>query len=121
MGLLANPLLSQVIKRDASVQGFKLEKIESALLRAGRASGEFDAAQAQLLSQLVLLHLSNAEQTRMPQIEQIQDTVESVLYAANFRKTLRAYIIYREQHSKLRTDRKTLVDVESAMNEYRAY
>jgi anaerobic ribonucleoside-triphosphate reductase len=34
------------------------------------------------------------------------------------RKTLRAYIVYREQHKKLRSDRKTLVDVESSMNEY---
>jgi ribonucleoside-triphosphate reductase len=41
-----------------------------------------------------------------------------VLFEAGYRATLRAYIVYREQHKKLRTDRATLVDVESSINEY---
>jgi anaerobic ribonucleoside-triphosphate reductase len=44
--------------------------------------------------------------------------VEQTLIAANHLKTARAYIVYREQHAKLRADRKTLVDVESSINEY---
>jgi ribonucleoside-triphosphate reductase len=54
----------------------------------------------------------------MPHIEQIQDAVESALFDAGYPRTLRAYIVYREQHRKLRNDRQTLVDVESSMNEY---
>lgn len=111
-------LISHIVKRDGTVQHFDLQKIESALLRAGRASGEFDASQASLLSQLVLLHLGQEQRVSLPHIEQIQDTVENVLFGAHYRKTLRAYILYREQHSKLRSDHKTLVDVESAINEY---
>jgi cyclase len=37
--------------------------------------------------------------------------VEQVLISANHLKTARAYIVYREQHKKLREDRKTMVDV----------
>ena len=53
-----------------------------------------------------------------PHIEQIQDAVEAVLFDAGHRATLRAYIVYREQHRKLRDARKSLVDVEASMNEY---
>lgn len=38
--------------------------------------------------------------------------------AAGHFRTARAYIVYREQHARLRRDRKNLVDVASSMNEY---
>jgi hypothetical protein len=63
----------------------------------------------------VLIHRFHGQP---PAIEQIQDVVEQTLIAANHLKTARAYIVYREQHAKLRADRKTLVDVESSINEY---
>jgi len=44
--------------------------------------------------------------------------VEQVLISANHFSTARAYIVYREQRSRLRSDRRTLVDVASSMNEY---
>ena len=37
--------------------------------------------------------------------------------AGHFR-SMRAYIVYREQHGRLRRDRKTLVEVATSMNEY---
>ena len=54
----------------------------------------------------------------LPTIEQIQDVVELVLISANYYKTARAYIVYRESRSKSRQDKKTLVDVASSVNEY---
>ena len=54
----------------------------------------------------------------LPTIEQIQDVVEQVLISANYYKTARAYIVYRESRSKSRQDKKTLVDVASSVNEY---
>lgn len=113
-----NPVPLQIIKRDASTKAFDARKIESALLRAGLSSGEFDLVAADRLTRQVLHMISTSSECAIPHIEQIQDMVESVLYEANYRKTLRAYIIYREQHQKLRIDSKTLVDVELSMNEY---
>ena len=63
----------------------------------------------------VLIHKFRNEP---PSIENIQDVVEQVLISANHLKTARAYIVYREQHTKLRQDRKTVVDVGSSINEY---
>ncbi len=37
---------------------------------------------------------------------------------AGYFRTARAYIVYREQHTRLRRDKKSLVDVASSMNEY---
>jgi len=109
--------LTQVIKRDGSVKPFDSGKIASALLRAGQASGEFGSAEAERLTQQAVLQ-KIAPNRAIPHVEQIQDAVETVLFDAGHRNTLRAYIVYREQHSSLRTDRQTLVDVESSINEY---
>ncbi|MEA5097689.1 MAG: ribonucleoside triphosphate reductase [Burkholderiaceae bacterium] len=111
-------LLSRIVKRDGSVKPFDASKIQAAIAKAGRATGEFDELEATRLTDnevlKKLINLGNAT----PHIEQIQDAVECGLYEAGHKKTLRAYIVYREQHQKLRADRHTMVDVEASMNEY---
>lgn len=112
-------LPTQVIKRDGSEAMFDAAKIQAAILKAGQASGEFDDSEAQLLSAQVVKVLAHRfSQERVPDIERIQDTVEQVLISANHFRTARAYIVYREQHNKLRADKRTLVDVASSVNEY---
>jgi ribonucleoside-triphosphate reductase (formate) len=110
--------LTHIIKRDGTIKPFDARKIHSALLRAGQVTGEFDSHVAEQLTEKVVVQKIQLQGSTAPHIEQIQDAVEAVLFDAGFRKTLRAYVIYREQHKKLRSDRKTLVDVESSMNEY---
>ncbi|MGD8588550.1 MAG: ribonucleoside triphosphate reductase [Chromatiales bacterium] len=108
-----------VVKRDGSKAEFDASKIRAAILKAGQATGEFDELEAQLLTAQVvkvLAHTGYRQQT--PEIERIQDIVEQVLISANHHQTARAYIVYREQHKKLREDRKTLVDVATSVNEY---
>ena len=107
-----------VIKRDGTLAAFDPDKIRSAIQRAGAATGELDANEAILLTAQVVKVLIHKFQLAPPSIEKIQDTVEQVLISANHLKTARAYIVYREQHTKLRQDRKTVVDVESSINEY---
>lgn len=109
---------TMVTKRDGGAQPFRREKIEAALLLAGRASGEFDLREARQLTDGALLHLASARTPDALTVEQIQDTVESVLYDAGYRQTLRRYVVYREQHATLRQDRQSLVDVETSINEY---
>ncbi|MBM3117642.1 ribonucleoside triphosphate reductase [Jeongeupia naejangsanensis] len=104
-----------VIKRDGRIVAFDAEKIGRALAAAGRASGEFDTDWAHALSVTVLNHLP-ADAT--PAIETIQDAVEETLLAAGHLKTARAYIAYREAHSRLRADTRTVVDVGASINEY---
>lgn len=110
--------ISKVIKRDGSVVVFDADKIRSAIARAGLASNEFDNNEAGMLAAQVVKVLRHTFRGDPPAIERIQDVVEQVLIAANFFKTARAYIVYRESHARLRQDRKTVVDVASSMNEY---
>jgi len=117
-GSMAAMLPREVFKRDGSRVAFDAGKIHSALLRAGQASGEFGAAEADLLTAQVTKVLIHSLRGSIPDIERIQDVVEQSLIAANHLATARAYIAYREHHKTLREDRKTLVDVEASVNEY---
>ncbi len=108
----------QVLKRDGRRVNFDLRKIQSALQRAGEASGEFGPQEAQLLTAQVVKVLSHRHGARPPEVEQIQDTVEQALISANHFRTARAYAVYREQRARVRRDKHTVVEVASSINEY---
>lgn len=115
----ASAELSRIVKRDGTQVIFNSEKIMSAIRRAGEATGEFDDDESALLTNQVTKVLRHRfSKGVLPTIEQIQDVVEQVLISANYYKTARAYIVYRESRSKSRQDKKTLVDVASSVNEY---
>ena len=107
-----------VCKRDGSSVPFDKSRIYSAILRAGEASGEFSIDEAQLLTSQVIKVLAHRHFPDGPGIENIQDVVEQTLISANHLATARAYIVYREQHKRLRADKRTLVDVAFSVNEY---
>jgi anaerobic ribonucleoside-triphosphate reductase len=108
----------QVVKRNGETVPFDGDKIRSAIERAGKATGEFDASEADLLTIQAVKVLSHRFGDTAPHIEEIQDVVEQVLISANHFDTARAYIVYREKRARLRVDRKTVVDVASSINEY---
>jgi len=101
-------------KRDGRLVAFELGKIRAAIEAAGLATGEFDGAEALALAARVPGRLPR----RVVEVEQAQDAVERVLMEAGHYGTARAYIVYREQHGRLRRDRKAIVDVAASMNEY---
>jgi ribonucleoside-triphosphate reductase len=108
-----------VRKRDGSEIPFEAARIESAVARAGAATGEYGEDEARLLSAQVVKVLAHGRFAGgVPEIERIQDVVEQTLISANHLDTARAYIVYREQHKRLREDRRTLVDVAASVNEY---
>jgi anaerobic ribonucleoside-triphosphate reductase len=109
-------LPTQVVKRDGTPHAFDGAKIRSALARAGAATGEYGMDAAARLSASVVAQVAARYPT--PSIEDIQDVVEQTLIDAGYVDTARAYIVYREQHKRLREDRRTVVDVDTSMNEY---
>ncbi|CUR69037.1 Anaerobic ribonucleoside-triphosphate reductase [Achromobacter xylosoxidans] len=109
--------LQHILKRDGRVVAFDRDKIAAAIAAAGRGTGELDADVAQALTGAVIEALA-AEGNVCPGVETIQNQVEETLVKAGYWRTARAYIVYREQHARLRALRHTLVDVESAMEEY---
>ena len=102
---------SKVFKRDGSPADFDLNRIRSAIARAGKATGEFEEIEAELLCAQVLKVMSYRHADGPPHIETIQDVVEQVLISNNHLRTARSYIAYRAQHARLREQSRVLMDV----------
>ncbi len=93
---------SAIQKRDGRVAEFDASKITSAILKAGKATGEFEEREARRLTMQVLTLAKALHLPDPPDVETIQDVVEQVLLDSSFRATAKAYILYREQRSQLR-------------------
>jgi len=94
---------SKIRKRDGRYVKFNAEKITNAIARAGAATGEFDDVKAPRKLTLKVLNL--AEELfgdKVMGVEDIQDIVEEVFLSSPYRRTAKAYIIYRDQHARLR-------------------
>ena len=108
-------MFSSIIKRDGRVVEFNPSKITDAIAKAGRATGEFDYETAKRLTIRVLDLAYRLIGDRNPTVEEIQDIVEEVLLNSTFKKTAKAYILYREQHAQIRK-LKNKADVELVDN-----
>ena len=95
-------MYKSIKKRDGRTVKFDRKKIEKAIEKAGLETGEFDKKTAEDLTEKVLVVLEARNQKRLPGVEDIQDIVEDILIDSKFKKTAKAYIIYRDQHKKLR-------------------
>jgi ribonucleoside-triphosphate reductase len=89
-------------KRDDAVVRFDSGKITSALIKAGKATGEFDDVIARRLTIRVMNVARQMVTAEIPTVEEIQDIVEEVLIASPYKKTAKSYILYRDQHNKIR-------------------
>lgn len=107
-----------LVKRDGSVKAFDASKITAALVKAGRATGEFDEKEAEKLTRERVMPKLEALNCATPNIERVQDAVEHALFEAGHFVTLRSYIVYREQRATTRDVKKSWVNVESSINEY---
>ncbi len=94
-------MFTKIRKRDGRFASFDASKITAAIEKAGSATGEIDN---QVAHRLMLKVLSIAQQTisAIPAVEEIQDIVEEVLLSSPYRMTAKAFIIYRDQHAKIR-------------------
>jgi ribonucleoside-triphosphate reductase len=97
-------MLRLIEKRDGTIVAFEAGKITQALSKAGNATGEFDELVAKRLT-IKVLNLAETIYGHIagpPNVEEIQDIVEEVLFSSTYRLTAKAYIIYREQHARVR-------------------
>jgi len=97
-------MFTEIEKRDGAIVAFEAQKITNAIAKAGKATGEFDEKVARRLT-IKALNLAQSAfggVAKPPTVEEIQDIVEEVLLSSTYRKTAKAYIIYREQHARIR-------------------
>ncbi len=95
--------IKKVIKRSGRAVPFDQKKITLAVEKALRETGEGGRKEAEKVSVKVTQLLNkNYQKGYIPEIEEIQDIVEKVLMILDFEETAKAYILYREQHRKVR-------------------
>jgi ribonucleoside-triphosphate reductase len=95
-------MFTKIEKRDGKIVAFEAEKITSAITKAGKATGEFDHKVAKRHTIKVLNLAQQVIGDKIPTVEEIQDIVEEILLSSSYLKTAKAYIIYREQHARIR-------------------
>lgn len=106
-------------KRDGRLEPFDPKKIESAVFAAAKAEGGEDSEKAREITRQTVTFLEVMYKgERIPTVENVQDLVEKVLIENGHAKTAKAYIIYREQHAKMRQTRALLSDAVNMVDNY---
>jgi len=99
-------MVEKIKKRDGKVVDFSPEKIQSAAKKAFEADGILgqDAyAASQLVTDDVINRLNTTfNGVSQPYVEQVQDFVEDAMMKLGYNSVAKKYIIYRNEHKKLR-------------------
>ena len=95
-------MFEQIKKRNGSIVEFDSSKITVAIAEAGKATGTFEEREARKLTLRVLTLAHELRLGPTPEVEEIQDIVERVLLDSPFYKAAKAYILYRDQHARIR-------------------
>jgi len=95
-------MFKKIKKRNGNIVKFNSWKISNALSIAGESTAEFDKIIAENLTSQIIKLAEKRIKNKIPSVEEIQDMVEEVLISSKYHKTAKAYIIYREEHAKIR-------------------
>lgn len=111
--------IKKIRKRNGRVVAFDKEKVTEAIWKAAQSVGGKDRKVAERLARKVctVLEYQFSDKT-VPTVEEIQDVVERVLIKSGHAKTAKAYILYRQQHAKIRETKDVMVDVINTISEY---
>ena len=112
-------IMYQIIKRDGKVAEFDIAKIANAMKKA------FEATNTEYTDNIIDFLALKVTADFLPKIkdghvavEDIQDSVESVLSQGGYDGVAKAYILYRKQREKLRNLKNTYLDYKETVNNY---
>ncbi len=109
----------QVKKRDGKIAEFNLQKIGAAITKAFEAQEM--ATHPDIIDMLALkvtADFSSKIKEGFIRVEDIQDSVESVLIQAGYGEVAKGYILYRKQREKIRNMKSTVLDYKEIVNNY---
>ena len=112
-------IMYQVVKRDGQIADFDIGKSSVAITKAFEAIGKQD--HPSVIDFLALKVTSNFEhkvKDGLISVEDIQDSVESVLIQAGYDDDAKTYILYRKQREKIRNMKSTILDYKELVNSY---
>ncbi|MBI3385169.1 ribonucleoside reductase class II [Candidatus Gottesmanbacteria bacterium] len=96
-------LIKKIKKRDGRIVAFEPEKIFKAIEMSGSDTGEYQSSTARKICDNVLEKIAiKYKEGSIPSVEEIQDVVEPTIAEAGFFATAKHYILYRQEHAKIR-------------------
>ncbi len=109
----------QVTKRDGKIAAFDLSKISEAIRKAFEAKEkEYNQDIIDLLALKVTADFEPKITKGLISVEDIQDSVESMLIRAGYADVAKGYILYRKQREKIRNLNSTLLDYKDIVDSY---
>ena len=109
----------KVIKRDGIQVDFEIAKISDAIKKAFEAcERNYNDNVIDFLALKVTSDFEPKVQGGLVAVEDIQDSVETVLVQAGYADVSKAYILYRRQREKLRNMKSTILDYKEIVNQY---
>ena len=109
----------QVRKRDGKIADFDITKISHAVKQAFEAQNkQYHDGVIDFLALKVTADFEPKIKDGLINVEDIQDSVESVLVQAGYADIAKAYILYRKQREKMRMMRSTILDYKELVDNY---
>ena len=109
----------QVTKRDGKIVEFDIEKIGAAITKAFDATDtNYTPNVINFIALMVTADFEPKVKDGMVAVEDIQDSVESVLSRAGYENVAKAYILYRRQREKLRNMNSSYLDYKDTVDAY---
>ena len=109
----------QVVKRDGKIAEFDIQKIAAAITKAFEAQNkQFVPGIIDFLALKVTSEFEPKIKDGLVQVEDVQDSVESVLIKAGYDDVAKAYILYRRQREKIRNMKSTILDYKEIVDSY---
>ena len=109
----------QVVNRNGKVVEFDTNKIIGAISKAFDSLDKYyNRSTLELLALRVTADFNSKIKDGFISVEDIQDSVETVLIQAGYADVAKAYILYRKQREKARNIQGTLLDYKKVINDY---
>ena len=109
----------RVQKRNGKVVDFDMQKISGAITLAFDAlDKQYNPSIIDMLALRVTADFEPKIKDGVVAVEDIQDSVESVLSQAGYGDVAKAYILYRRQREKLRNMKNTVLDYKDLVDQY---
>ena len=109
----------QVIKRDGKISEFDIAKIAKAIEAAFEAQNkQYHPSVIDFLALKVTADFECKIKDDLIKVEDIQDSVETVLVQAGYADIAKAYILYRKNREKIRNMKSTILDYKEIVDNY---
>lgn len=109
----------RVIKRDGKVVDFNIQKIVAAIEKAFKSqSRQYNNDVIEFLAIKATADFEAKIKDGLIKVEDIQDSVETVLIKSGYDDVAKAYILYRKQHENIREAKATLLNYKDLVESY---